>query len=145
MKRYATLIGVAASILAAGGAAFFLADASAGAPLPTGFGFIATHERPAAGQRFIGVVVVNRDPSSETIKRVRCDAQLGKQRLRGRQHRYFAGSSDNVADVACSWRLPADAGGKTLRLWHYDFGRRVGVFAASGFTDSRPFSWLVKR
>jgi hypothetical protein len=49
------------------------------------------------------------------------------------------------ADVACSWRIPAGAGGKTLRLWHYRFGRRVGVFDASGFvTDSRPFSWLVK-
>lgn len=145
MKRYPTLIGATASIIAAGAAVLSLANASAGPPLPTGFGFIASHERPIAGQLFTGVVVVNRHPSSATITRVRCDAQVGNERLRGRQRRYYVPPYSEVADVACSWRIPANAGGEKLRLWHYRFGRRVGVFDASGFAaDSLPLSWLVK-
>ncbi len=145
MRHYATPIGAAASMLAAGSAALFRANASAGHPAPTGFGFIASAERPTAGHPFRAVVVVNREPSSVTIRRVRCDAQVGNERLRGRQERYFAPPYEAAADVACTWRIPADAGGKELRLWHYRFGRRVGVLDASGFVaDSRPFSWLVK-
>jgi hypothetical protein len=145
MRRYAMLIGAAASILASGSAALFLANASGGRPAPTGFGFIASRERPIAGHLFHAVVVVNRDPSSVTIRRVRCDAQVGNERLHGRQQRYFAPPYGAAADIACSWRIPADAGGKKLRLWHYRFGRRVGVFDASGFVaESRSFSWLVK-
>ena len=145
MKRYAMLIGAVASMLVAGSAALFLANASAGSPAPTGFGFIASRERPIAGHLFHAVLVVNRDPSSATIRRVCCGAQVGNERLHGRQQRYFAPPYGAAADVACSRRIPADAGRKKLRLWRYRFGRRVGVFDASGFVaDSRPFSWLVK-
>jgi hypothetical protein len=146
MKRYATLIGLAVSIIAAGAASLFLAKASAGPGPAIGFGFIASHQRPMAGQLFIGVVVVNRDPTRAAIRRVRCDAQVGNRRLRGRQRQYFAPPYKDAADVACSWRIPANARGEKLRLWKYRFGRRVGVLATSGVVaDSRIFSWLVKR
>jgi hypothetical protein len=144
MKRYAVLIGAAASVLAAGSAAILLANASAGSPAPVGIGFIPNHQRPIAGHLFRAAVVVqNREPSSVTIRRVRCDAQVGNQRLRGRQQRY-AVQSYKAADAVCSWRLPAGAGGKTLRLWNYRLGRRVVVFDASGFiADSPEYSWHV--
>lgn len=146
MKRYPLLIGAAASILAAGSAALFLTKASAVPGPAPGFGFIATHHRPIAGRLFVGVVVVNRDPARAAIRRVQCDAQVGGRRLRGRQRRYFAPPYRDAADIACSWRIPADARGQKLRLWKYRFGRRVGVLGTSGFVArSIPFSWLVER
>jgi hypothetical protein len=146
MKRYPLLIGAAASTLAAGSAALFLANASAvPAPAP-GFGFIATHQRPIAGRLFVGVVVVNRDPARAAIRRVRCDAQVGNRRLRAQQRQYFAPPNRDAADIACSWRIPAGARGEKLRLWKYRFGRRVGVLGTSGFVArSNTFSWLVER
>lgn len=149
MKRYAMLIGAAASALTAGSAALSLSNASAVPPGPgRGFGFIARRAQPVAGHLFLAVVVVNRDPSSQTIRRVRCDAQVGTERLRGRQRRYFAPPYDAAADIACSWRIPAGAGGRKLRLWHYRSGRHVavsGVVDGSGVvTESRSYSWLVK-
>ena len=143
MKRYVMLIGAAASIVATG-AALLLTNAAA-SPLPRGFGFHASRQHPIAGHLFRAVVVINRDPSTVTLSRVRCDAQVGNDRLRGRQQRYYVPPYKAAADVACSWRIPADTGGKKLRLWHYRFGRRVGVFDASGFVaKSRSFSWLVR-
>jgi hypothetical protein len=145
MKRYAILIGAAASIIAVGAGSLFLARASAVPGPAPGFGFIATHNRPIGGRPFIGVVVVNRDPARAAIRRVRCDAQVGNQRLRGRQRRYFAPPYKDAADIACSWRIPADARGEKLRLWNYRFGRRVDVLGTSGFAaKSQAFSWLIK-
>src|ERR1700751_6235875 len=115
MKRYVMLIGAAASIIAVGAGSLFLAKASAVPGPAPGYGFIATHSRPIAGRLFTGVVVVNRDPSRAAIRRVRCDAQVGKQRLRGRQRRYFARPYEDAADIACSWRIPAGARGEKLR------------------------------
>jgi hypothetical protein len=66
--------------------------------------------------------------------------------LRGRQRRYFAPPYKDAADIACSWRIPADARGEKLRLWNYRFGRRVDVLGTSGFAaKSQAFSWLIKR
>jgi len=146
MKRYASRIGVVASVSAVMAGSLLLTKASAVPGPAPGFGFIATHQRPTAGRVFIGVVVVNRDPARAAIRRVNCDAQVGNTRLRGRQRRYFAPPYKDAADIACSWRIPADARGETLRLWKYRFGRRVGVLGTSGFAaKSRAFSWLVKR
>ena len=148
MKRHVMLKGAAVSIVAVAAASVALAKASAGPGPPLGFGFdfIATHERPVAGRVFIGVVVVNRDPARAAIRRVRCDAQVGNRRLRGRQRQYFVPPYEDAADLACSWHIPADAGGQKLRLWKYPFGRRVGVLAASGaVTNSHTFSWIVRR
>lgn len=145
MKRYAILTG-AASIIAIGAGSLFLAKASAVPGPASGFGFIATHNRPVAGRPFIGVVVVNRDPARTAIQRVRCDAQVGNQRLRSRQRKYFAPTYRDAADIACSWRIPADARGEKLRLWKYRFGRRVDVLGTSGFAaKSRAFSWLIEQ
>ena len=138
MKRYGTLLALAASIATAG-------TASAAGPMPTGFGFVPAHTRPVAGQRFVGVVVVDNEPQSQHVSRVRCDAQIGAERLRGRQRPYFDGQHQEATAIACSWRIPANAAGKTLRLWDYRFGRRVGVYGRSGLdTVSRSFSWLVR-
>lgn len=144
MRRYAALIGAAVPIIAAGAAALFLANASA-RPAPVGFGFIPAHDRPIAGHLFRAVVVVNRQPSSVAMKRVRCDAEVANERLHGRQEHYFVEPYKAAADIACTWRIPADANGKKLQLWHYRFGRRIGVFDASGLVaESRRFSWIVE-
>lgn len=140
------LIGAAVSIIALGAGSPFLTKASA-VPRPApGFGFIAIHQRPIAGRLFVGVVVVNRDPARAAIRRVQCDAEVGGRRLHGRLRRYFAPPYQDAADVACSWRIPADAGGEKLRLWRYRFGRRVRVLGTSGFAArSDTFSWVVER
>lgn len=146
MKRYTILIGAAAAMLAAAGSAsVFLASAAAGPGPAMGFGFIASRGQPTAGHLFRAVVVVNRDPARVRLRKVRCDAEIGHERLHGRQHRYFVPPYTAPADIACSWQIPADAGGRKLQLWRYGFGRRVGVFDGAGFAaDSRPFSWRVK-
>jgi hypothetical protein len=117
-----------------------------GPPPPKLYDFVASHKRPVAGRSFTGVVVVNVDPQATTVTRVLCDAEVAKQRLRARQQRFSSSFYDKVTAIACSWRIPANAGGKTLRLWKYRFGPRVRVFNDSGqATDSSPFSWRVKR
>jgi hypothetical protein len=117
-----------------------------GPPPPTLYDFVVPPRRPVAGRPFTGVMVVNADPQATTIARVLCDAGIAKQRLRGREQRFFSSVYNKVTAIACTWRIPANAGGKRLRLWKYPFGPRVGVFTDLGLVaDSAPFSWVVKR
>jgi hypothetical protein len=67
---------------------------------------------------------------------VHCNAKVGHKVLRGRLQRFYAGG---FAAVACSWHVPANAGGKLLRGVAYVLTTSVNNFVPGG-----SFSWRIK-
>jgi hypothetical protein len=140
------------------------------APLPIAFfvDFVRTSGHPVAGQVFTGVKLVAADPKVRKIRWFRCGATVGKERLQARKQVSFAASprgvrlrssQGTVEVIACSWRIPADAAGKQLRLSNYSEymvqrnshlnPRAIAAIAAtktqpSSVIASPVYSWTVR-
>lgn len=100
------------------------------APVPITFfvNFARVSGHPVAGQMFTGVKLVVAKPKVRQVEWFRCGATVGKGQLQARKQVSFAASPPRgvrlpshgpVEVIACSWRIPADAAGKTLRLLNY--------------------------
>ena len=131
-------------LMLAGGTAAVLCleTASAGPPPPLHVNFTIPHKRPVAGQRFAGLAIVNLD-NAGTLSSIECDAEVGRKVLPARTQTFFTPGHAFSQVVVCSWRIPADAGGKTLRLANGD--HRAHVDVADTHYGSPEFSWRVKR
>jgi hypothetical protein len=79
---------------------------------------VINHARPVAGRKFWGLMFRVLSPAARGITSVKCDAKIAGKRLRARQRSYYSSSQHKRVEVFCRWRIPADAGGKRLRLWH---------------------------
>jgi hypothetical protein len=136
-----------ALFVAAGTTVTYLATAGAGPPPPLLVRFAVTHERPIAGKTFAGLAIIVTDPTSTKIDRVLCDAQVANNRLPARREVFFTAPSARIAGVMCTWRVPAAAGGKRLRLWDNGEGPRATVHLSPNraVVSSPEFSWLVVR
>ena len=131
-------------LMLAGGAAavFYLEQASAGPPPPVHVNFTIPHKQPVAGQRFAGLAIVNVD-NAGTLSSIECDAEVGGKVLPARTQTFFTPGHAFRQVVVCSWRIPTNAGGKTLRLANGDHCAHVD--AADTRYCSPEFSWSVKR
>jgi len=130
--------------------------------------FLRVPGHPVAGQAFTGVKLVVADPKIR-IRSLRCTAAVGHEVLRARKRVTFAASPPRgmgirsshgpVEEVACSWRIPADAAGKQLRLRNYS--EHIGyksshlnpiAIASIAATKTQPsagigspeYSWIVR-
>jgi hypothetical protein len=120
-------------------AAIFVAVAapaqSSPPPLPLAV-FAATGAQSVAGQSFAGLAII---PRSEYIFSVSCDAQLGRKSCTLASCARKTGGAKPAA-VTCSWRIPAGAHGKTLRI------SKESVNFTTGDEASGPtFVWTVKK
>ena len=119
MKRVAAVGVASAAVL--GIALAGLSTARADAPPPRKVDFSILNARhPVAGHRFEGLTIINRTGLNgypERFSAVRCDAQVGRTRLRARKLVYGKPRDGYVQVIVCDWLVPAGAAGKTLRLW----------------------------
>jgi len=130
MKRIGLSVVIAALFVAVA------APASAGPPFVSQAVFAETGAQPVAGQPFAGLAII---PRSEYILSVSCDARLGRTKLHARILRYKAGGARPVA-VTCSWRIPARAQGKTLRI-----SKESVTFTGGDQESGPPLAWTVKK
>jgi hypothetical protein len=91
-----------------------------------------------AGQSFAGLLIIPQQGAY--IFSVSCDARLGRKTLRARVLRYHPTRGNKPLAVACRWRIPAGAQGKSLRLSGESM-TTTGGDEASG----PPFVWTVKK
>lgn len=99
--------------------------------------FGATHAQPVAGQSFTGLSII---PQGDThVFAVSCDARLSRIKLHARARRYYLPGARTVA-VTCSWRIPAGAQGKSLRL----SGESMTTTGGDGARGPL-FVWTVKK
>src|SRR5690348_12966612 len=122
--RHGVVVTLVAGAVAA--TAFgYLSAASAGPPevLPIDVWTLHDHHgQPVAGQLFEGLAFVNRSGvlgTPEPFSFVRCDAEIAGKRVNARQLTFGHAVSGDVQVVICGWHIPADTGGKKLRLWDY--------------------------
>lgn len=141
------------------------------AALPIGFfvNFARVSGHPVAGQTFTGVKLVVADPKVRKVKWFRCGATVGKERLQARKEvsqlaspprgvRLFRPHTP-VEVIACSWQIPANAGGRQLRLSNYSENMlqrnshlNPRAIAAIGATKKQPgaeiaspvYTWTVR-
>ena len=107
-------------------------------PMPSLVLFGATHAEPGAGQSFAGLSII---PQQGTyIFTVSCDARLGRKELHARILRYHATRGNKPLAVTCSWRIPAGAQDKSLRLSGESITTSGGEKASGP-----PFVWTVKK
>jgi hypothetical protein len=130
-----TLVGGTAAV-------FYLGTASAGPPPPIHANFTIPHRSPVAGKRFTGLAIVNVD-NAGTLSSIECDAEIGGKVLPARTQTFFTPGHAFSQVVVCSWRIPADAVGKTLRLDNGD--HRAHVDVTDSHYGSPEFSWRTKR
>src|ERR1700751_3765527 len=100
--------------------------------------FGATHAQPVAGQPFTGLSVT---PQGDTyIGPVSCNARLGHEKLHARVLRYHLTRGAKPVAVTCSWTIPADAGGRNLRV------SSESITTTSGDTaNGPPLVWRIRR
>jgi hypothetical protein len=94
-------------------AGFFAATTQAlsGPPPPVHALFAITGALPVAGQPFTGLTII---PENGTyIWVVKCPALVGRVRVPAKVLRYKVAGAKPAA-VTCTWRIPADAQGKTV-------------------------------
>lgn len=132
------------------GLPWYLATASAGPPAPDYVDFTMSHHLPVAGRLFTGLTIINRNQASVhiTFSSVGCDAEVAGKRLPARQNLFYTPPHRYIQAVVCTWRIPADAGGKRLRLWNYagtPFNNRAVVAIGNGTEGSPEFSWVVQQ
>lgn len=139
----------AALIVFIGASTVGLATARSLPPPPLTLRFAVVHDRPVSGQVFSGLGIIVLDPTSTTIDRVLCDAQIGSKILHGRQRVLFADvrRSAPVAEIVCSWRIPEHSVGQRLRLKDNGHGPRATVYVNHGASvlSSPVFSWTMRR
>ena len=136
---------VAAVMLTLAGAipaGLYLGTASAGPPPPVLVNFTIPHHPPTAGRSFAGLAIVN-ESNAGTLGSIECDAEVAGRVLRAREQIFFTPGHTSNQVVVCSWRIPAGAGGKTLRLANGD--HRAHVDVADSHYGSPEFSWKVKQ
>lgn len=131
----------------------YLAEPSAGQPMPdlVDFQTISHNARPVAGQVFEGLAIINRSGLVGTAERfsyVHCDGEIAGKRLPARKRFFGEPRRGYTQVVVCSWQIPPDAGGKTLRLWDYGLGRfehRASVQLGDTNEGSPEVTWGVQK
>ena len=149
-SRKALLAGMLTLVAVALGVPWYLATASAGPPPPLLVDFTMSHHLPVAGRLFSGLTIINRNQASvpTTLSSIGCDAEAGGNRLPARQNFFYTPPHRYIQAVVCTWRIPANAAGKRLRLWDYDggpFGHRAVVSVGQSRYGSPEFSWRVHK
>ncbi len=109
-------------------------------------------DRPVAGQMFEGLTIINRTGlvgRPVPFASVRCDAQIGKERLSATKLAYGVPHRGGLTLVVCGWHIPANAAGKTLRLWKYGAGtaghQAIVHIGGSVASSSGKFALRVER
>ncbi len=146
---------VAVSVVVIASLVGSLTVASAVPPPPDDADFAALNAHvPVVGHVFEGLTIINRTGLNGNPQRpsaVRCDAELGGQRLRARKLVYGEPKPGVMQVIMCGWRIPANAAGRTLRLWTNDPVGSPGChcaligFGGQDFTDSPEYVWRVTR
>ncbi|HJU36570.1 MAG TPA: hypothetical protein VJ716_04020 [Gaiellaceae bacterium] len=109
------------------------------------------HGHPVAGRVFKGLAATNNTglaSNPEPFNAVRCAAEIGGKRLPA--HKTISGSatSGHAQVVVCAWHIPANAGGKKLRLWNNNgssltWAHRAYARAGDYTVGSEQFVWRV--
>jgi hypothetical protein len=107
--------------------------------------FVVAHDRPVSGRTFTGIGITVKEPGSTVVDRVLCDALIGKRVLRAHRRVFYSGK--RVAEIMCSWDIPAHSAGLRLRLRDTGEGARATVYLDRGQTviSSPVVSWIVRR
>jgi hypothetical protein len=109
------------------------------------------HGHPVAGRVFKGLAVTNNsglDGNPQPFSVLRCAADIGGKRLPA--HKTISGSATSGQSqvVVCAWRIPANAGGKKLRLWNNNgssltWAHRAYARVGNYRVGSEQFVWRV--
>lgn len=127
-------------VIVGGAATHFLTTASAGPPAPLAARIAVTRVDPVAGKLFTGFTAIS---VGWHIRQVQCDARIGPKLLPGRLRRFYSANSAiaEPAAVSCSWQIPADTGGKTLRIAEYE--NRAWINTTRGSIGAE-LSWRIE-
>jgi hypothetical protein len=126
----------------------YLSTASAGPPFVAPIEFWTLHNhhgRPVAGQVFEGLAVTNRSGvlgTPQGFSFVNCDGEIAGKRLTAQKLSFGYARSGEMQVVVCGWRIPADAGGKKLRLWDE---HRAWAQVGNTNEGSPEYVWGVKK
>ena len=111
------------------------------------------HGHPVAGRVFKGLAVTNNSGlagTPEPFSAVRCAGEIGRKRLPA--HKAISGSatSGHAQVVVCAWHIPANAGGKKLRLWNNNgpsltWAHRAYARVGDFRIGSEQFVWRVSK
>ena len=94
-------------------------------------------------------LAINRSGLNGTPERfsyVRFAAAIGNKRLPARHLVYGQPRGGSLQVIVCAWRIPADAAGKTLRLWKNRFAPGwPGAVVRTDFRleRSRQYRWRI--
>jgi hypothetical protein len=135
MTRRITL-GTVLGLTIAGGLLWFLTAASA-AVATNAIHFKPAHQQPAAGHVFAGLKIVDSD-GAHPLTTVSCSAVIGRKYLTAERPKLS--SHKHVA--VCGWHIPANAGGKTLRV---EGSAATSAFKLKKVVTSHEFTWRVGR